>query len=142
VLNNLELRELELSGRQYTWANNLQSPTLEKFDRILVSTEWELKYPLVTINALRRTISDHTPLLLNTGMSSQHTSHMFKFELRWLLKDGFYDMVIEIWQKERKGSSPLEIWQNKIRSLRRYLRGWAKNQNGAYKKGKKISQVR
>jgi hypothetical protein len=62
---------------------------------------------------------------------------MFKFELRWLLKDGFYDMVIEIWQKERKGSSLLEIWQNKIRSLRRYLRGWAKKQNGAYKKGKK-----
>jgi hypothetical protein len=31
----------------------------------------------------------------------------------------------------------LEIWQNKIRSLRSHLRGRAKNQNGAYKKEKK-----
>jgi hypothetical protein len=46
-------------------------------------------------------------------------------------------MVAGIWQKERKGYTPLEIWQNKIRSLRRYLRGWAKNRNGAYKKEKK-----
>jgi hypothetical protein len=46
-------------------------------------------------------------------------------------------MVKGIWRNERKGSSSLEIWQNKIRSLRKYLRGWAKNQNGAYKKERK-----
>jgi hypothetical protein len=51
---------------------------------------------MVTVTALPRTISDHTPVLLNTGMSSQHTSHLFKFELRWLLKDGFYYMVTGI----------------------------------------------
>jgi hypothetical protein len=45
--------------------------------------------------------------------------------------------VKEVWQKETKGSSSLEIWQNKIRALRRYLRGWAKNMNEAYKKEKK-----
>jgi hypothetical protein len=60
----------------------------------------------------------------------------FAIELGWLLKDGFYDMVTDIWQKKRKGSTSMEIWQNKIRSLRKYLRGW-KNQNGAYKKEKK-----
>jgi hypothetical protein len=31
----------------------------------------------------------------------------------------------------------MEIWQNKIPSLRRYLRGWAKNLNGEIKKEKK-----
>jgi hypothetical protein len=36
----------------------------------------------------------------------------------------------------KKGSTSLQIWQNKIRSLRRYLRGWAKNINGIYKKEK------
>ena len=33
--------------------------------------------------------------------------------------------------------SPLEIWQTKIRRLRQYLRGWAKNISRAYKKEKK-----
>jgi hypothetical protein len=39
--------------------------------------------------------------------------------------------------QRKKGSSPMEIWQNKIKFLRKYLRGWAKNMNGAYKKEKK-----
>jgi hypothetical protein len=36
--NNLDLREIEFSGRQFTWANYLETPTYEKLDRILVST--------------------------------------------------------------------------------------------------------
>jgi hypothetical protein len=129
-------------GRRKKMYRRALSPSIYFCMPNLVSTEWESKYPMVTVNALPRTILDHTLMLLNTGMSSQHTLHLFKFELGWLLKDGFYDMVIEIWQKERKGSTPMEIWQNKIRSLRRYHRRWAKNQNGAYKKEKKISQVK
>ena len=35
------------------------------------------------------------------------------------------------------GNTPLERWQAKIRRLRQYLRGWAKNTSGAYKKEKK-----
>ena len=42
----------------------------------------------------------------------------------------------EIWQKERRGETSLQKWQNKIRSLRQFLRGWAINMNGAYKKEK------
>jgi endonuclease/exonuclease/phosphatase family metal-dependent hydrolase len=53
----------------------------EKLDRILVSTEWELKYLIVTMHTLTREISDHTPLLLDTGLPTQQNSHMFKFEL-------------------------------------------------------------
>jgi hypothetical protein len=39
--------------------------------------------------------------------------------------------------KGKKGSSPIELWQNKIRSLRQYLKGRAKNMSGAYGKEKK-----
>jgi hypothetical protein len=38
VIDGLDLRELEVTGQKYTWANNLTSPTFEKFDRILVTT--------------------------------------------------------------------------------------------------------
>jgi hypothetical protein len=41
-------------------------------------------------------------------------SDLFKFELSWLLKYGFYELVADLWSKEKKGSSPMEIWQNKI----------------------------
>lgn len=60
---------------------------------------------------------------------------MFKFELGWLLRDGFYNLVVDVWQKEGKGFTPLQRWQNKNRRLRQYLRGLVKNNSGAYKKG-------
>jgi hypothetical protein len=82
-----------------------------------------MKYLKVNTSALPRALSDHTPLLLDTGMPSQHNSQMFTFELAWLFKDDFYDMVTRVWQSARKGTNTMEIWQNKIRLLRSYLRG-------------------
>jgi hypothetical protein len=137
IINNLFLRELELSGRQFTWANNLSIPTYEKLDKILVSTEWEFNFSRVTVRSLPRVVSDHMPLLLDTGSPSQPNKRSFKFELAWLFKDGFHENMAEVWQRENKGSTTLEKWQNKIRTLRRYLRGWVKNINEIYKKEKK-----
>ena len=59
-----------MSGRQYTWAGPGDEPTFEKLDRVLVSTEWKDKYPLLTVEARDRNISDHTPLGLNTSSST------------------------------------------------------------------------
>ena len=46
-------------------------------------------------------------------------------------------MVRDVWHSVLVEGSPLERWQAKIRKLRQYLRGWAKNVSGAYKKEKK-----
>jgi hypothetical protein len=117
MINSLNLRELELSGRQYTWVNNLQIPTYDKLDRVLVGTNWELKYPKVSVQALAREISDHSPLLLSSEQPSKpNNANMFKFELSWLLKEGFYEMVAQV-SKERteepqdwkSGKTKLEI---------------------------------
>ena len=52
IIESLDLREVELSGRQFTWANSLPIPTYEKLDRVLTSVEWEQKFSLVTVRAL------------------------------------------------------------------------------------------
>ena len=39
-------------------------------------------------------------------------------------------------KKENRGHSALQIWQCKVRSLRQYLHGWAKNNSEMYKKEK------
>jgi exonuclease III len=138
VIESLDLREIVMTGRQYTWAGPGDDPTFEKLDRVLVSTDWENQFPLTLVEPRDRNISDHTPLVLNTGTSThQSSSRPFKFERGWLLRDGFYDMVANIWQSESSGSNSLERWQCKIRRLRQYLRGWATNTAGSYKKEKK-----
>jgi hypothetical protein len=83
VIDGLNPTELQMSGRMYTWANNLATPTFEKLDRILITMEWEEKFPLSMVQALAREVSDdHTPLLLKSGESSHLvTQHMFKFDL-------------------------------------------------------------
>jgi hypothetical protein len=45
-------------------------------------------------------------------------------------------MVKNEWNVVQSGGSPVEIWKNKLRHLRQFLRGWAKNQSGVYKKDK------
>jgi hypothetical protein len=81
----------------------LQTPTYEKLDRVLVSTEWEQKYPLATVDALSREISDHTPLLLCTGEESQPKKQpVFKFELGCLLREDFFEIVAKVWSSENR----------------------------------------
>jgi hypothetical protein len=67
---------------------------LKKLDQVLITTEWEEKYPLAMVRALTRDVSDHTRLQLNLGESSfVATQPMFKFELGWLLWDGFMEIL-------------------------------------------------
>jgi hypothetical protein len=107
-----------MSGRMYTWANNLATPTFEKLEWILITTEWEEKFLLTTVQALTRQLSGHTPLLLNSGESSHiATQPMFKFELGWLLWDGFMEMVRDIWLSTMVGRTPMKRWHGKIRRL-------------------------
>ena len=45
IINSYDLRELPLSGGKYTWSNNRKNPTLEKLDRVLISSSWENEFP-------------------------------------------------------------------------------------------------
>ena len=116
-----------MTGRQFTWANSLPEPTYEKLDRVLMDTDWESKYPLVSVRALERieALSDHAPILLTTGSPKPHDKHQFKFELGWLTREGLAEMVKEIWKKPVGGNSPIQRWNNKMRNMRTFLCGWA-----------------
>jgi hypothetical protein len=46
VIESLHLREIVMTGCQYTWAGPGDNPTFKKLDRVLVSTDWEIQFPL------------------------------------------------------------------------------------------------
>ncbi|WVZ91838.1 hypothetical protein U9M48_037961 [Paspalum notatum var. saurae] len=141
VIDSFDLREVKLLGRQFTWANSLPNPTYEKLDRALMSSEWDFKYPLVIIHALDRGVSDHTPLLLDTGTSAfVGCNRQFKLELSWISCEEFNDKVIELWKRPAKGKNSVQRWNNKLSTLRRYLRGWERNKKGIYRQQKAACQ--
>jgi endonuclease/exonuclease/phosphatase family metal-dependent hydrolase len=90
VIESLGLREIVMTGRQYTWVGSGDNPTYEKLDRVLASTEWEAHFPLTRVEARDRNISDHTPLVVSTSASThQSVTRPFTFERGWLLREVF-----------------------------------------------------
>ncbi|WVZ75253.1 hypothetical protein U9M48_023327 [Paspalum notatum var. saurae] len=122
VIDSFDLREIDLTGRQFTWANFLPVPTYKKLDRVLMTTEG---------------VSDHTPLLLDTNSPAYHGKpKQFKFELSWFSREDFYDKVAEIWNKPIRGNNSVQRWNHKLGAVRRFLRGWANHTNRVYKQKK------
>jgi endonuclease/exonuclease/phosphatase family metal-dependent hydrolase len=54
-------------NRKFTWANNHRNLISAKIDRIFITNDWEVAYPLIKVSCLPKSISDHTPLLLESG---------------------------------------------------------------------------
>jgi endonuclease/exonuclease/phosphatase family metal-dependent hydrolase len=62
VLEDLEIKELQLHGRCFTWSSGTTNPTLSN-EHVFVSKEWELSNPHCYLQALSSSVSDHCPLL-------------------------------------------------------------------------------
>lgn len=79
IINSYELRELHPSGGKFTWSNNRLNPTLEKLDRVLMSSSWEYEFPLCNLRKIPRYISDHNPLIVRTDNNQQLGARPFCF---------------------------------------------------------------
>lgn len=93
VIGNCELKEVELYGRRFTWCNGHEDPTFEKLDRILVSVDWEAMFPLLYLNDLPMTLSEHAPLVLDFGLNHPKIARPFRFELCSLMRDDLDDLI-------------------------------------------------
>jgi hypothetical protein len=117
-VNRWGLIKLNPSNRKFTWSNNQVNHVIAKLDSIFVSTQWEKVSPLVRISALPKGISDHNPLLVDIGDNLSFGKKIFIFEKRWLERTDFRDVVLKAaW------NTPIEVSQNKVRNLRRMVRG-------------------
>jgi hypothetical protein len=55
VLDDLQLEELHLSGRLFTWSSHRDNPTLERLDRAFASVEWLEQYSCHHLRCLSST---------------------------------------------------------------------------------------
>jgi endonuclease/exonuclease/phosphatase family metal-dependent hydrolase len=61
------LREIHRGGARFTWTNKQETLIQSNLDRVIVSTNWETKFPLSSLTTLTRIRSDHCPLMLDVG---------------------------------------------------------------------------
>ncbi|KAG2615883.1 hypothetical protein PVAP13_3NG045571 [Panicum virgatum] len=82
-------------------------------------------------------MSDHNPLLLctdNTPVGKKTSA--FCFETSWINHPDFHPKVKEIWEKPVRGNNIIDIWNIKIKRVKKYLKGWSQNIKGHRRKEK------
>jgi exonuclease III len=92
ILDELELKELHLHGRRFTWSSMTSNPTLTKIDHVFSTREWELKHPHCHLQALGSSVSDHCPMVLScTPFHKRYNG--FRFQAWWTHTPGFMEVV-------------------------------------------------
>lgn len=136
-INKQGLIELKNPTRSFTWTNNQEQPIMAAIDKIFCNTSFGQCFPLAHVAAKPRAGSDHVPLVLNFGINAVRKPATFRFEKWWLHQPGFGDLVKKVWDTPCAFSNPMDIWQFKVRLLRKKVKGWAININAEIKKLKK-----
>ena len=117
-IEDLNLVDLPLGGGgRFTWSSGSENPSLSRIDRFLISSDWEDQYPNVVQNLLPRPLSDHHPIILETGRMTGG-KRPFKFENMWLKTEGFVERIKNWWSAYTFMGSPSFILANKLKALK------------------------
>ena len=91
-IENNFLVDLPLDGASFTWFRDFEPKSMSHIDKTLVSADWEDHFGNVSQRVLPLVISDHCPLLVETGGVGRGCC-AFKFENMWLKVEGFVEKV-------------------------------------------------
>lgn len=126
----MQLLDIHLQGRRYTWSNEREHPTLVRLDRTLASLDWEERFPACHLKALATDASDHCPLLLQTNLAISPKPR-FYFEVFWPKFADYQDQeALERGWTCPETSVPIARLDLLFRGLTRELRSWATRRIG------------
>lgn len=121
---------MDIGGGKFTWSNGQEDPTLEKLDRILISSPWENLFPLTVVQKLVRKLSDHNPLLWDTMDKKEKKVQTFRFDTSWDKHPDFLNKVQQVWQTPMVATDSLGIIQEKLKKISKVFKGWGINLGG------------
>jgi exonuclease III len=91
-VNSLDLKEILLAGRRFTWSNQREDPTLVKLDHVFCTSSWEEFFPDRMLYSNATETSDHCPLILKLKMDLKGKRRLH-LESLWPKFPGFLDEV-------------------------------------------------
>ena len=123
LIGELDLVDPNLNNARFTWSNFRQSPICCRLDRFLLSNEWVEGYPCLRQEVDVRTVSDHSPLILDTSPPKWGPTP-FRFENAWM-EHKHFGRDFENWWKE----IPLEGWEGykwmkNLQRIKTHLKKW------------------
>lgn len=124
VVKQLQLINMPLQGRRYTWTREGPMSTSVRLDRFLMSMHWESMYPNTVQRAGYNPVSDHCPIVC-TSQTKFPTSNIFRIENSWLKLNQFQDLVQRVWNQEGEVQTMQQL-SMKYRALTKEITHWKK----------------
>jgi exonuclease III len=122
IISQLDLVEIPLKGRAFTWSNMQDNPLLEKLDWIFTSANWTTLFPHTIATPLAKLSSDHIPIKVQISTSVPKAC-LFRFEDYWMEFDGFYDTIQSSWHSHIYRNSAQDLVA-RLKSVRHGLKKW------------------
>lgn len=120
VLDDLQVLEVPLKNRMYTWSNKRPDPSFSKLDRVFLTTEWSSQFPSLNLEALELSASDHVPLLL-TCKQLQTTPKPYRIERGWFNYPKLAEVVMNNWGEAAVAGNS---FQQRCSSMHKEMRQW------------------
>lgn len=121
-IEELELFDVPMLGRQFTWSNLEDGGRWSRIDRVLLSSEWIEKFKL-KLWGLPRGVSDHCPLILMEDVRDWGPKP-FRFINAWLLHPEFLSFIKKSWEELTVYGWAGFVTVMKLRHLRLVLKKW------------------
>jgi hypothetical protein len=123
ILDELEVKEVHVHGRRYTWSSGTANPAQTKIDHVFMTQDWELANPSYHMQVLGSSISDHCPMLLSCNPFHRQYRG-FWFEAWWLQKVEFREVVVQFWSQPIRSQNKSRILHIKMSRLAKWLKQW------------------
>ena len=114
-INNLQLVEISPGEGWFTW---FRGTSMSKLDRFFVQLEWLTTFPHLTTSILKRSVSDHCPIIIK-AQNIDWGPKPFRFQNVWLTHHGCMELIKSSWLKSM-GMTFLE----KLKVMKADLKTW------------------
>ncbi|XP_010451584.1 PREDICTED: uncharacterized protein LOC104733725 [Camelina sativa] len=127
MLRHCGMLEFPCYGEQLSWRGNRCNNQVVRcrLDRALGNEDWQGFFPNSRVDYLEMIGSDHSPILATCLKTARRCHRQFRFDKRWLGKEGITAVVESGWNRTKNFRIPGFV--DKIRNCRNSLSWWRKN---------------
>lgn len=131
TLDDIQVEELFLHGRLYTWSNHRRRPTLERINHAFGNVAWFEAFPDHHLRALSSDCSDHAPLLLLQLSTTVWAKPRFRFETFWVRLEAFQEVVKRSWEPPTANVDACRALDIKLRRTAKAFTSWSRRAIGS-----------
>ncbi|XP_019095662.1 PREDICTED: uncharacterized protein LOC104763574 [Camelina sativa] len=123
MLSACGLWEVRHKGYQFSWFGNRNEELVQcRLDRTVANQEWMELFPEAQAVYLKKVSSDHSPLITTLMGEKWRRWVGFKYDQRWVQREGFCDFMKETWESEKVKQSNSLV--EKLTRCRKEISGW------------------